>query len=498
MASDTLSPPVASRGGTASLARANASFAKGLSFRIAAVALGLIPLFSCELALRSLGLGQATDTNDPFAGFSDIHPLFVLNESAGRYEIPKSRQTHFQPDSFAAPKPANEFRIFVLGGSTVQGRPWSIETSFTTWLELNLNAADPSRRYEVVNCGGVSYASYRLLPILVEVLRYQPDLILFCEGHNEFLEDRCYEPVRSQFPPLAWAQRQASSLHIHNVLRDKLLSASSQTRKLLGPEVDARLDWKNGMDQYRRDPQWQTATIAQFAANLQRIVQTAAGARVPLLLVGPVSNLQYAPFKSEHRPGLTAAQLERFDALTREATTLYAQDLHQALSLLREASNIDNQYAQLQFDIGVCLLELGRYNEAQAALTKAKELDICPLRMLEPMKQLIHDVADLTKTPLLDAHDLIASKSRSGFPDQEWLVDHVHPSMSGHQLIADALADKLVELKCLERQSGWETRRDSAFRAHLATLDHVYYQRGKDRLKAEQGWAHGLCKAVKP
>src|SRR5215471_11729212 len=137
---------------------------KGLLFRVVAVGLGLLPLLACELTLRALGIGKPTNFNDPFVGFSDVHPLFVLNEETGRYEIPKSRQTHFQPESFAAKKKADEFRIFVLGGSTVQGRPWSIESSFTTWLELHLNAADPSRHYEVVNCGGVSYATYRLIP----------------------------------------------------------------------------------------------------------------------------------------------------------------------------------------------------------------------------------------------------------------------------------------------------------------------------------------------
>jgi hypothetical protein len=113
------------------------------------------------------------------------------------------------------------------------------------------------------------------------------------------------------------------------------------------------------------------------------------------------------------------------------------------------------------------------------------------------MKEIIRTVADETKTPLVDADALIAANSRSGFSDRQWLVDHVHPSMSGHQLIADALADKLVELKLVRRQAGWEAARDTAYRDHLASLDHVYFQRGKDRLRSEQGWAHGLAPAVR-
>src|SRR5262245_7325902 len=105
---------------------------KSLLFRAVAVSLGLFPLLACELTLRALGIGKPTDFNDPFVGFSEVHPLFVLNEETGRYEIPKSRQSHFQPDGFRAKKPPDEFRIFVLGGSTGQGRQWSIESAFVT------------------------------------------------------------------------------------------------------------------------------------------------------------------------------------------------------------------------------------------------------------------------------------------------------------------------------------------------------------------------------
>jgi len=471
---------------------------KRFVFRVVAILLGLSPFLACELALRGLGVGRASDSNDPFVGFSDILPLFVLNESLGRYEIPKARQTHFQPESFAAKKAGDEFRIFVLGGSTVQGRPWSIESSFTTWLELHLNAADRLRRYEVVNCGGVSYATYRLAPILQEVLHYQPDLVIFCEGHNEFLEDRSYAPIKAQPAAVSFAVRQVSRLHSYNFLRDNVMLASARKgQAVLGPEVDARLDWKGGMEEYHRDVKWQTEVIAHFEASLRRIVQIAADARVPLILMSPVSNLQYAPFKSEHRASLTADEVAEFDALLKEAGELYATDLPRAAELLQRAIAIDDQFAQAHFELGNCLLEQGLVSEARAELVKAKDLDICPLRMLEPMKRIIHEVAKATDTPLVDADALIAGKSRNGFPDRQWLVDHVHPSMSGHQLLADALAEKMEELKLVQRQTGWQEGRETAYREHLASLDHVYFQRGKDRLKSEQGWAHGQAPAVR-
>lgn len=357
------------------------------------------------------------------------------------------------------------------------------------------------RTYEVVNCGGVSYATYRLVPILIEVLNYQPDLIIFCEGHNEFLEDRSYTPLKSQPAALTWAQRQATRLYSYNLLRSLVVAdaqpPTTAKRPQLGPEVDARLDWKGGLAEYHRDQQWQADTIAHFEFNMRRIVRIAEDAGVPLVLVSPVSNLQFAPFKSEHRATITEEDRAQFSMLMQQAGELRSSDGPHTLELLEQAAHLDDQYAQVHFEIGMCLLDLHRTSEARAALLRAKELDVCPLRMLEPMKEIIHAVADETQTPLVDADALIATNSRSGFPDSEWLVDHVHPSMSGHQLIADALADKLAQLNLVRRQAGWESARDQAYRDHLANLDHVYFQRGKDRLRSEQGWAHGLAPAVR-
>lgn len=470
-------------------------------FRGLAVLVGLSPLLLLEIGLRVAGLGKATDGNDPFIGFSEIQPLFVLNESAGKYEVAKSRLSHFQPDSFAAQKAEKEFRVFVLGGSTVQGRPWSIETSFTTWLELNLQAANPSRNIEVVNCGGVSYASYRLVPILQEVLKYEPDLIIFCEGNNEFLEDRSYAPLKSQPKQLVWLEKQAFKLRTFNMLRAGVITlrgGEAKPPQILGPEVDARLDWKDGLAAYHRDDVWHADVIKHFQFNLRRIIAIAKEAKVPLLLVSPVANLQWAPFKSEHRVNLKPDELAEFDRLMADASELFATDVSEALGKLQAAEAIDSEYAAVHYEIGLALLELERRNEAHLALLAAKELDVCPLRILLPLQVTIQQVADETHTPLVDAHQLIAGLSRNGFPDRQWLVDHCHPTIEGHQQIADAIAEKLIALRLVESGPQWKEAKEKAYREHLGSLSHVYFDRARARLKSEQGWAHGEVQKVKP
>ncbi|MDX1944312.1 MAG: GDSL-type esterase/lipase family protein [Pirellulaceae bacterium] len=478
---------------------------KALLFRLAAVLLGLSPLIVTEVVLRALDLGRPTDFDDPFVGFSAVHPLFVLNPETGRREIPKSRQSHFRPESFNATKAPNEFRIFVLGGSTVQGRPWSIETSFTTWLELALAAADPSQKWEVVNCGGISYASYRLAPILEEVLRYEPDLVIFYEGNNEFLEDRTYEDIKHAPAALALPHRQVARLRTYSLLRGAVLrlsgggsEASPAGRPVLADETDAMLDWRGGIAQYHRDADWQRDVTTHFETTLRRMVAMAESAKVPLLFVSPVTNLEWPPFKSEHRAGLSPAELERFDSLRTQASETIARDLPAALALFRQAAEIDGEFALVHYEIGTCLKELGQFEEARAAWLKARELDVCPLRMTAPLGEKLRLVATATGTPLLDADALLAARSRSGFADNQWLVDHVHPSIAGHQILATALVEQLAGMKVARPVADWEAAREVAFEQHLTSLDAAYFERGRTFLQAEQNWARGKATKERP
>ena len=181
--------------------------------RVLAVLLGLMPLILIESGLRLMDNPAATAVDhDPWVNLEQLEPLFVLDRASGQWSIPESRMNFFRPASFAAVKPAQTRRIFVLGGSTVQGRPFSTETAFSTWLRLRLQAANPQLSFEVVNCGGVSYASYRVSKILDELLQHQPDAIVLYTGHNEFLEDRTYAEVRSMSAANRVASRLASKL----------------------------------------------------------------------------------------------------------------------------------------------------------------------------------------------------------------------------------------------------------------------------------------------
>jgi len=462
-------------------------------FRLAAVLLGLAPLGVAEGVLRSLDLGRPDLSNDPFVGFSTLWPLFVPDATGERHEIPPAHHKFFRPASFPKAKPPREFRIFALGGSTVQGRPFATETAFTAWLEIGLNALDPSRDWRVVNCGGVSYASYRLTPILNELLDYQPDLFLICTGHNEFLEARSYAAVK-ELPgavrrPLALVSR----LRTYQLLRRLVPPPEEEAAPpaSLGPEVQALLDYKGGLEVYRRDDAWREQVVAHFAFNLRRMVGAARSAGVPVVLMNPVSNLDHPPFKSEHREGLSAAEIDAFDGLLDEARGLYATDLPGAVLKLKAALAIDGRHAGLLYNLAKCYQALGRHDEARSAFVQARDEDVCPLRIISPMNRAVLDVAGETGTTLFDVDAFFAARSRHATPGGDWLVDHVHPSINGHRAWADALIDLLARKGFAEPDPDRRPERDRRDREHLASLDPAYFLIGQKRLGNLRLWAEG-------
>lgn len=473
---------------------------KGVLFRVVAVLVGLSPLVMAELGLRLLDLGRPRPSeDDPFVGFAGHAPLFVRTQDSERLKTSPAKLPYFRPQTFLERKPAGTFRIFCLGGSTVQGRPFAVETSFTSWLALSLKAADPSRTWEVINCGGISYASYRLVGVLQEVLGYEPDLIVLYTGHNEFLEARTYPGLTNLPGPIRSLLGASSQLRTATLLHRGMeaLAGSStdrldQDRPILPTEVEALLDYKGGLETYHRDDAWRDGVIAHFGFNLRRMIRMAHDQGVPVLLARPAVNLETPPFKSEHRPGLSAADARRFEACWDEARSLYGRSLPAAITALERAIAIDDQHAGIWYTLGVCQQSLRRLTEARASLNRARDLDVCPLRILNPMLDQIDEAAEETRTPCVDIQALFASRSPGRITGDAWLVDHVHPSITGHKLIARTMLDEMVRQGWAQPpREGWEAERDRLYAQQIASLDDFYYLKGEQRLHNLEAWARG-------
>ncbi|MCP5111009.1 MAG: SGNH/GDSL hydrolase family protein, partial [bacterium] len=149
-----------------------------------------------ELTLFLFGVEPVLYAEDPYVGFASNSRVFARQaEPDGKTYLATApnKIQWFNRQRFPEKKERGTYRIFSLGGSTTYGRPYNDTASFSGWLREFLKVADPSRDWEVVNAGGISYASYRVAIVMEELLGYEPDLFIIYSGHNEFLERRTYE-----------------------------------------------------------------------------------------------------------------------------------------------------------------------------------------------------------------------------------------------------------------------------------------------------------------
>jgi len=414
-----------------------------------------------EGGLRLAGVGSSLDREDPFVGFEAALPLFVLAEDeSGRevYRTAANKRRFFNQQHFLREKPPATRRVFCLGGSTTYGRPYDDATSFCGWLRGALSLLEPETRWEVVNAGGISYASYRVAELMQELVAHEPDLFVVYTGHNEFLEERTYGALRDT--PAWW---RAIDRSLRGLRSYTVASRVLRPPEVLSGEVDARLDSSVGLDAYRRDDLLASAVEEHFRTNLERIVDTAERANAALLIVTPAGNLaDCAPFKSEVSSELSAEAVRSFDAsLEQGRDQLRAGDVDAALAALATAVRLDPRHAGARFEHARALLAAGSFAEAKREFVAARDEDVCPLRAGSRIVAISREVADARDVAQVDYPRVLAAASADAqlSPGSSWFLDHVHPTIEGHRLLARAVLERLHEIGWLATDPRTATER---------------------------------------
>ena len=418
-----------------------------------------------ELGLAIGGVEPLVEQSDPYVGFASSIPLFVENESgrSGELVTAPNKVRWFNRQRFMKRKPTNTYRIFTLGGSTTYGRPYNDEVSFSGWLREMLPVADISRLWEVINAGGISYASYRAAVVMEEMIDYDPDLFIIYMGHNEFLERRTY-PERIETPrALTEAAGLLSSTRIfaagHQLIQriQGKPAVVKDKRGVLESEVDTILASSIGPGAYQRDDEGRRQTLAHFRFSLQRMIDLARSGDADVLLVIPASNLKDSPpFKSEPRPGLSLKDQRRAAGIFEKALQTAASNRWEdAVDAFDQVIAVDDRYAGVHYHRGRALYALGRYSEARHAFQRALEEDVCPLRALPEIRRIINETAAENDVRVVDYQELTEQQAEHGIPGSEEFLDHVHPTISGHRLLAVELLKALNEMGIASLAATW-------------------------------------------
>jgi tetratricopeptide (TPR) repeat protein len=411
-----------------------------LGKNLLAIGLGLTFVVLLEFTLFLFNVTPLSK-QDPFVGFAGTSPLFV-EESAGSFVVNPAKSAYFNtPQTFAMPKPAGTFRIVVFGGSTTYGRPYFHQTSFGAWLEKLIEKyAAGGINVEVINAGGISYASYRDRRLMEELAIYDPDLFVVYSGHNEFLEARTFADLRSERDEFRSVRVVAQKSRIYSVLARLLGKTASGVAgpTTLKDEVGATLEHIGGTELYHRDPEFRAGVIRQYQYEMNAMVQFCKEQKIPLVISTLPSNLSgVSPFKSEHALSLNSSGLKDWEiAYKRGRTALFNGNYLLALQAFADAEAIDGTFAELYFYKGQAYERLGMTAQAYLAYDRAREEDIVPLRAINEFNQIIRSIASQEKVPLADVEKTFLRISPGNIPGENLFVDHVHPSIEGNQLVA--------------------------------------------------------------
>ena len=415
----------------------------------ALVTLGLLAV--AEGGLRLAGWeARIAAGGDPYL---NLIPLF--RPAIGRDGVAVLHRRGPEDVTFLARKPANGFRLFVLGESSVEGFPYGAPWSFPAFLQRRLASALPGTTVEVVNAGVNGIASWDIRRIAEEIVRYQPDVVILYAGHNDFTA----------------SDQQQPGLLLRFRARLRLFQLATSTRTVLekwrrGP-IDVRRAEREA-DPFRAIRQHASGRnllsaderrhIAErFEADARAIVELARRAGAVPLLVSLGQNLRdQEPGASRHRPGLAAADLARWtDRVAAGGRAARDGQLAAALAAYADAMGIDSRPAILHFRMGRVLERLGRSAAARTEYRRASDLDAVPLGAPSSLNARLERLAAETGTPFVDVARALAEVSPHGLVGSPLFVDHVHPTIAGHQRIAAALSDALGRLGLPRPAAEW-------------------------------------------
>ncbi len=406
-------------------------------FRIAALLSPIFFLGLGEIGLRLAGYGY------PTSFFLEKHhegrTLLIENQKFGWRYFPPMVARSPLPLSLIATKPAGTIRIFVFGGSAAMGDP-EPAYGFARQLERILQARDPNHKFEVINTAMTAINSIVVREIARDCAPHQGDFWLVYAGNNE---------VVGPFGAGTVFGRQTLGLpFVHASLLVKS-TCLGQWLEALHTRSTSRIEWQ-GMEMFLRNQVRSDAPGLQivhknFTRNLEDIIGLGrrSGATV-LVTTVPVNLKDCPPFASQHRPDLSAGQLDDWNKKFQRGQQ--AQDAGQftdALVAYEEAGQIDIQFAELPFRRAVCEQALGQTNAAAADYRLARDQDTLRFRADSVINRTIRQVAASQDIALIDAEQECARQSAEGIPGDMLFYDHVHLNFSGSYLVARMFASEI-------------------------------------------------------
>lgn len=418
--------------------------------------LTLIIVGTIEIGCRVAGFGGYRPTFVEAGRFPNGSALIVTDHGGPNsyFFTNRSNPGSLDPTAFVSPKPANTFRIMIVGESAAKGNPYIRPLSAGAFLERMLADQWPDRQVEVINLGVTAVASFPVLGILTEALEYEPDLIIAYLGNNEFYGAYGVASLHSagRSPWMIRLIRATRSLGIAQLI-DSWRPAPPNTARTL-------METMMGQSSIAPDDPLRAAAERNLETFVGAMVARCAARGVPIVVCTPPANERdLAPLGAPRVESLGDPERTRVQELIERARGELSGDPAAALALIDEALHIAPGHATAHYVRGQALLRADRKAESAAAFRKAVDLDAMPWRPPSASVEAIRRATRAGGGILCDLEAAFHEASPEGSTGWELMDDHVHASLRGQFLIARSIAEKLasVDASRLPPPASWES-----------------------------------------
>jgi len=332
-----------------------------------------------ELLLRLFNYGQEIPL---FKTFEANPAYYAVNPEVGRRYFPSSNVTPAVAvtDIFLKQKPAQGFRVFVLGGSSAAGYPYMFNGSFSSILKVILKEYYPDKYIEIVNLAMPAVCSYTVRDIALELADYQPDLILIYAGHNEFYGGLGVASTES-LGHSRWLVNLYLGLGNYKTLQlvgDGVLLLRKNIHNMFnnggvnpGGTLMERMA-QNREIPYGSDLFWKAGEI--FRDNMNDVIDYCLEHRIPVMIGTLVSNIRdQAPFVDVFANPQTKEQWER--QFKTAENSFRSQDYDAALQAVQRCVALDSLPASQYYLQGEIYEVAGDTSAAYQSFYRAKEFD---------------------------------------------------------------------------------------------------------------------------
>jgi len=389
---------------------------KRIVFTSVLIAIPILILLMLEFGLRIFKYGNDLSLfvkSENYPGYMEI------NRDVNLRYFTKFNNTSPTDDIFLAEKPDSCYRIFVFGGSTTRGFPYQAGTAFPRILYYRLQDAFPHKRIEVINLSASAINSFSYIDMIDEVLKSKPDAILVYGGHNEYygalgvgaVEDggnaRWIKKLRLKFCKFRTFQ-----LVQNFIIRTTSIFSGSNEKAdaTLMERIVKDKDIPVNSDQFKEG-------VVQFDKNMTELVAKAKRKNIPVIISELVSNLK-------------------------DQSPLYSN------------SSDNNSQATEVYNKAKISEEQGNFSEAKSLYYQAKDLDVVRFRAPETFNDVIHKICQKYQLPIVPMKRYFEDASENGLIGDKLMIDHLHPTVEGYFVMADAFFNTMKEQKFIA--STWD------------------------------------------